>query len=608
MQKKRTQKKRTANDFLAMLSEIVVQEDDDENNENSNTTSKIETSGPRIDLTKDFPELKVEGKPILFNEWFNVCHKKFDLDKPDLKWYKNDFGLAFSTNKSIPSGPIELFKELSIPHNTELLSNDILAPSIFDYRDFLYIGNENPRFRKISALHVINHIYRDFEAKENRQSATVRDSNFTSTTVLVICPYKLQAYEFIEEIIQCLPSTVRIKKKEEEPVEISEVDQSKQTDSKKKHHKSKDTEYIETDFSIENYDRCSEYTVGSIPEHYLRTRPKDWLETFAGNTDSDFKTGIRFYQDKVSLFQEIAKSQLVIASPLALSLFEEKDFMSSIEVLVLDSIDVLAMQHADRLAQVIVGLNELPKTVTQTKDWSRVRQYCCDKNNRKMRQSIGYGRILSPEILNMYMKMFENIRGQLIVRPLKYEQILKQIDGAERTFKKMVISKSLSEQSINSKVELIGDVVFKTFSEKLFPLIKQWRSESEDVAKRTIIYFVSSYRFLQARKMLDDDFVNFLELSDESTDNDIKNMKRSFKSDQNAVLLLTERHYFHFRPKLNAGRVVFLQPPSYPLFAQELAGNCASTIYFTEFDEIALERVVGSEYCHTILSSDLYSY
>lgn len=614
MSRKHPQKKRSAKDFLAMLSEIVVQENgDEENTKNDNDSSTINILDKTIDITKDLPEIQFEGAPILFNEWFNVCDKKFNLDKTELKLFQSSFGLCLSTSNILPKGPIELHKQLSvIQDNINTISNDILAPTIFDYRDFLYVGNENSRFRQISALHVVNHIYRDFEAKESRQSVTIRDSNFTPTTILVICPYKQQAHRFIKEIIKCLPDKVMVKKEKEEEQE-KEKEETKQASTKRKHHKHSESnnndkdEYVEQQFQIENFDKLADYTVENIPQHYLRTRADDWLETFGGNNEDDFKIGIRFFSNKISLFQEISKSQLVIASPLALSLFDQKNFMSSIEVLVLDSIDVLVMQHADRLAQVIAELNSTPKTVDQT-DWSRLRQYCADKNHKKMRQSIGYGRIITPEIYCMYNQTFVNIRGQLIVRPLKYPMVLKPGENIERSFKKIIINKGLSNSNVNSDVELIGDAIFKTFSEKIFPMIKQWRSESEEIAKRTIIYFVSSYRFLQARKMLDDDLVNFLELSDESTTRDTSNMKKSFKADSNAVLLLTERHYFTFRPKLQAGRVIFLQPPSYPLFAEELAGNCSSTVYFSEFDEFALERVAGSDHFQKILSSDLYSY
>lgn len=620
MSRRRPQKKRTANDFLAMLSEVVVQEDEKEKNDNDNDLPNSSSISQTLDLTKNLPELKIEGTPILFNEWFNVCDKKFYLDKPELEKYKyeynkNEFALALSTSNSIPSGPIELHKHLLTDYNINMLKDDNLAPSIFDYRDFLFVGDQNKRFRQLAALHVVNHIYRDFEAKDNRQSASVKDSNFTPTIILVICPYKKQAYEFISEIIKCLPEKVLVKKGEEEENKEEEDEEtgndqikSSQPQNSQQKATDDDIEYVEKKFQIEKYDELQGYDVESIPDHFTRTRDQSWLEIFGGNTESDFKTGIRFFpkKAKVSLFQGISKSQLVIASPLALSLFEQRNFMSSIEVLVLDSIDVLLMQHADRLAQVVVGLNTLPKTVDQT-DWSRLRQYCSDNNHKKMRQSIGYGRILTPEIMNIYKKTFENIRGELIVRPLKYPQVLLPKEGAERVFKKMSFAKNFENSGL-SNVEQIGDIVFKTFNDIIFPKIKEWRSESESDAKRTIIYFVSSYRFLQARKKLEDDFVNYLELSDESTSTDMTNMKKAFKKDPNSVMLLTERHYFHFMPDLNPGRVIFLQPPSYPLFAEKLAKNCSTTIYFTEFDELALERIAGSDYLEKIISSDLYSY
>ena len=576
--KKRKERKRTAEDFLAMLSSVVVtdQNENDEKSKNDNQNSLIKIH-QKVDLTSNLPELKVEGDVVLFNDWFNKIEHNFYERKKEMSMYKSSLGLALSTSSTIPKGPIKLHDSLQTQENNEVIK-DQLAPPIFDYRDFLNVRQgENKRFRRIAALHAVNHIYQDFEVKENKLAPDMRDSNFTPTLVMVICPHKLQAYNFIKDIINCLPESI-----------LGKDDQGNE---------------IKEQFQIENYDKLSDYTVEEISKHYLRTRSEDWLETFGGNTDSDFKTGIRFFKNKISIFQEIAKSQLVIASPLALSLFEEKNFMSSIEVLIFDSIDVLTMQHSDRLSQVVVQLNSLPKTVDQT-DWSRVRKYCADNNHRKMRQNIGYGAVLTPEIYNLYQN-FENIRGQLIIRPISYPSIFNlnlstsdenSPQTYERSFKKMHAD----------TIDKIGDAIYKTFKDKIFPLIKQWRSESEDVAKRTIVYFVSSFRFYQARKMLEDDLVHFLELSDESTKQDSSNMKKAFRSDPNSVLLLTERHHFYFRPKLGAERVVFLQPPSYPNFVSEIAGNCDLSIYFTNFDELAIERIVGSDLSQAVLSNELY--
>lgn len=552
-------KKRSASDFLSLLSTISVSnepEDPDDTHKGSEKAVELEN-----EFILNLPSINFDGKPITFKAWFNSNDHDFTKPRQALKMYQHEEKMILSDSDVIPSETPTLNKLINSKKNMEILSNEY-APSIFDYRDFFYVGENFEDYRKIAALKVVNHIYDDMYEKKNRESPDARDSSYTMSSVLVICPTRKQAYEFINEIISVLP--------ENDPNSGEP-------------------------FVVQNFDRFNEeYSVGEVPQFILKTKPKDWLRTFGGNNSNEFRMGIRFFDNKIKLFNSMEKSQLIIGSSLSLFLHEDKDFMSSIEVLVLDSLDVLMAQQGDRLLQLILMLNKLPQKVNAT-DWGHLRLYCTDKQQEKLRQNIIYSSVLTPEMHNMFSK-FPNIRGQLIVRPLKYPPLL--IPGLDRSFKKLECQ----------NVKQIGTALEKCFDEKLYPLIKQWRSEPEETAKRTIIYYVSSYRFYQARKKLETNMVNFLELSDEATKEDSKRMKKAFNDDPNAVLLVTERFYFHFRPKFrDVQRVVFIQPPTFPQFVPELAGNCSAIFYFTEFDEIAIERIVGSELSHSILSHDFYT-
>ncbi|KAH0796001.1 digestive organ expansion factor [Histomonas meleagridis] len=550
-------KKRTASDFLALLSQIVVEEPNDQGGVSNEPDVIVEDEE---EVYSNLPNINFSGSPINFNDWFNAENHDFNAPKPEPVIYQHEQKIVLSTSSTIPKEKPLLFNSLQPNSNEEFFKNDFI-PSLFDYRDFFYIGDDFENYRHPSVLHVINHIYSDLYIKKHRPRDDVRDTTYTMTTVLVICPTRYQAYQFINDIIHFLPKTTE----------------------------------DGTPFEIQNLDRLqNEYTIEELPQFIQRTKPKDWLRTFGGNNSNEFKMGIRFHEHKIELFHQMSRSQLVIASSLSLFLHDDMDFMSSIEVLILDSLDVLLMQNSDRLLQLISMLNKLPQKVTET-DWKHLRLYCTDKQQHKMRQNIIYSSVLTPEIHNMFSR-FENIRGQILIRPKKYPPLL--LPGLERNFKRLSCA----------NIKNIGDTIERCFREKIFFLIKQWRSEPEEVAKRTIVYFVSTYRFLQARKMLEDNMIGFLELSDESTDEDNKRMKRAFRDDKNAVMLMTERFYFHYRPKLRQiERVVFIQPPTFQQFVGELAGNCTATFYFTEFDEGALERVVGSDVYGKILQSEFYT-
>jgi len=548
--------KRSALDFLSLLSGV---------NTNVKPQSKrrfIPDSIPEgkpqeaiIEINVNLPEFEMKGETIDQNEWYNGEKHDFISQKPEFQSYKFGDMIALSTSSCVPEKVRKLNSLMSESEYAKDTTLDPISPLIFDYKDvFCAINDDNvSRMRKISSLHVLNHIMNDLHIKNSRPAGSqIRDSGFTATNCLIICPTRHQAYKFVKEMFNFLPS----------------------------------------EFTVEQEERFeAEYFV-EVPKGVARNRPADWLEIFGGNNDQQFKTGIRFFSNKVSLCQSMAKSQLVIASPLAIMLHDDKSFLSSIEVLVLDSIETLIIQHPTRLSEVISAINLNPLTVQET-DWSRLRTYYSDKQHQKMRQNIAYSTILTPDINSLFLGL-PNIRGSLMLKPAIYQQILDS--DVERQYKRLVVP----------QINQIGDVYFKAFKEKLLPQIKVWRSQKGD-NNRTLIVFSSSYQFYRARKLLEDSGIIFYELADEATEKDSKEMRKSFKIDPNGIMIITERYYYHFRPKfVTANKVVFFQPPTFPQLTVSLASNTQSITYFTEYDKMALERIVGTEMCERLIIDGVY--
>ncbi|KAI4387604.1 hypothetical protein MLD38_000025 [Melastoma candidum] len=81
------------------------------------------------------------------------------------------------------------------------------------------------------------------------------------------------------------------------------------------------------------------------------------------------------------------------------------DYLSSIEVLIIDYVDVIAMQNWAHVKTVVEQLNQLPSKQHGT-DVMRVRPWYLDGNARFYRQSIVLGHYLKPGSLNLLVCCF----------------------------------------------------------------------------------------------------------------------------------------------------------------------------------------------------------
>lgn len=84
--------------------------------------------------------------------------------------------------------------------------------------------------------------------------------------------------------------------------------------------------------------------------------PADHIANFKGNTDDNFRFGVKFTRKAWRVIMPPANEEkligcdIIVASPLALRMAADKergsvDYLSSIEVLVADGLDVMSMQN-----------------------------------------------------------------------------------------------------------------------------------------------------------------------------------------------------------------------------------------------------------------------
>lgn len=114
------------------------------------------------------------------------------------------------------------------------------------------------------------------------------------------------------------------------------------------------------------------------PISKLDDRASDFKETFGGNTDDNFRIGLKVSKKSVKLFTSFETSDIIIASPLGMRTVMTKDkncdFLSSIEILVIDRAEMLLMQNWDHLSTLVANINQSPKRLTDV-DVNRIRSW-----------------------------------------------------------------------------------------------------------------------------------------------------------------------------------------------------------------------------------------
>lgn len=160
---------------------------------------------------------------------------------------------------------------------------------------------------------------------------------------------------------------------------------------------------------------------GESKRHWLE-RPEDYERTFAGNTDDAFRIGIRVSGKSLGLYRDFYGSDILVASPLGLRTVigaegekdRDFDFLSSVELVVVDQAEVLLMQNWDHLVHLLAHLNLSPKEPHGV-DFSRVRLWSLQGWGRLFRQTVVLSSVSLAPINALLARHAHNYAGSVSV-------------------------------------------------------------------------------------------------------------------------------------------------------------------------------------------------
>ncbi|KAK6351702.1 rRNA-binding ribosome biosynthesis protein utp25 [Orbilia javanica] len=350
----------------------------------------------------------------------------------------------------------------------------------------------------------------------------------------------------------------------------------------------------------ENKQRFNEEYGPGADKSFSNGKPDDFKNFFRGNSDDMFRIGVKLTRRTVKLFSKFYHSDIILASPLGLKSVissaakggGDTDFLSSIEILYLDSADSLQMQNWDHVESILASMNQMPKNAHDC-DFSRVRNWYLSGDAATFRQSIISTAFLFPEANSLISRYSGNHGGFIKLHELYPGELSPYIP---QVFTKI--------PSTNPALD--PEARFEYFTKTV---VSSWKNGGAIDNGGLLIFLTSYLDAIRLRNYFDKTGQSFGEINEYTSASDVARSRAHFSSGRYKILIYTERAHYFRRYNLKGVRNVFLyNMPGNPIFYGEVVGFLRESIsngrsqleeskvraLFTRWDALKVERVVGS--------------
>lgn len=285
---------------------------------------------------------------------------------------------------------------------------------------------------------------------------------------------------------------------------------------------------------------------------------------------------------------------------------KDYDFLSSIEVVLVDQADALMMQNWDNVVFIFESLNQQPKEAHGC-DFSRVRDWYLDGNAQYLRQTIVFSAFNSPDLNLIFSHHMKNVAGKA--------KITSDYDGA---MLELEFQPKQSFTRFDAPAPAADpDGRFKYFTTAVVPVLnaRLKASASSGNGQGILIFIPSYFDFVRVRNYFSTSsstqHISFGSISEYTSVRDVARARSHFLSGRHSILLYTERaHHFRRYHIKGVKNIIMYGLPENPRFYQEIVGGyLASAInegkldasaatarsIFSKWDALKLERIVGSK-------------
>ncbi|KAK7071363.1 hypothetical protein SK128_001398 [Halocaridina rubra] len=594
-----------------------LEDDADETLEKEDPFSKhfelsLDAESAEMVQKSEFWTSSFEEWPILKRIKFDLPQVKANQPKPLLLVY--DEGDSILPNiGSIPKPPSSKNYNLADCHILQPLRNNVsilneetcstgfterqkeIFAILSNYSDFYYPEATHEKYeeiRTVYAVHVINHVLKTrkkvlrhnsklqkSKAKKNKKERDLcyRDQGYTRPKVLILLPFKHSAYRVVEIMSALL------------------------------HGKN---------FDVLRQSRFhEEYGPEENQEPMKKlNRGEDFHEIFTGNSNEEFKLGIKVTKQTLKLYTGFFESDIIIASPLGLRCLmgttdlesDEIDFLTSIEVLIIDQADVLLMQNWEHILILMEFMNKPPHNIHKLDtDLSRIRMWTLDGYAAMYRQTVLFASTHIDHNRAVINKC-KTFTGRVqVLNAVKAGTVQEIVAEAELILTRVVGMRD-------------PDARFKYFVNEVLPQYKGNRRIG------VMVYIPDYCDYVRLVKHLKDDGgTSFTSINEYLSGETAKLAKRrsDFFDGKKQFMLYTERFHFYRRYRIKGVRhVIFYELPTYPHFFSEVCnlmvtgnqnrrtqkrhiGNSTATVLYQQSDITKLIGILGSHRAGAIIKA-----
>ncbi|CUM54853.1 unnamed protein product [Debaryomyces tyrocola] len=475
----------------------------------------------------------------------------------------------------------------------------VLLDSMVKYQDINYVYKtfDNESYKKLYVLHALNHIFKTRDrilknnnklhsyqesmkqGKTNIEEPELRDQGFTRPKVLILLPTRNACYEIVELLIKLCGS--------------------EQQENRKK-------------FSKQFFNK----------ETPPDSKPEDFKHSFRGNNNDFFCIGLKFTRKSLKLYSSFYSSDIIIASPIGLSMILENpdkkkrqyDFLSSIEVLVVDRANQIEMQNWDHVNTVFKYLNKIPKDFHDA-DFSRIRMWSINDQANLLRQNLVFSEFSTPNINNIVSSKSLNLSGKLRFKPITTSKncIMNSIGlKLKQIFQRFESGSPMTDPESR----------FKFFINSVLPSLTRSTSYDDGL----LIFIPSYYDYLRIKNyMKTSTKFTFASIDEYSSQSKLSRNRQQFASGKIKIMLYTERLHHFRRFEINGVKNLLMYGlPSNPVFYKELVRFIGKSVFreiadldlsfikilYSKWDAVSLERVVGNERAPVLCNSvnEMYEF